>query len=406
MSILPVRKYVKVWLKRRKNPPKQDGSRRISYTLQWTQFGEDRYLSLGPHGTLAFAKEAVRQKEAELNSFERGPSLDPISWTAFESKYLSTQYPGYDKAFKERKIAAKAWGKSLASMRSERLALANFGRLIKVEWVHEITTAERERFVAKRLTEVDSPASVDTDLRVLRAIFNVAEEWKHLPEHSNPFAGRGKATVGVRRRREKERGRKEPERHYTFDQVQRILRQTDKETRKQRTFESLRLRALIYFIAYTGCRFSEAAHLEWKDIQWNDGIAWLYFKIENDLKTEGSQAPFGLPDPLIDVLKQWEKSKTCDWVFPNERRTPWKSGGATYRPIDQLKALAKRADIKEATFKRFRHTLATIGKGRFGLTAEQIRAQLRHTTAETQAHYTHDDIASLRGAAKRINFSA
>ena len=31
------------------------------------------------------------------------------------------------------------------------------------------------------------------------------------------------------------------------------------------------------------CRFGEAVHLEWKDIDWDEGVAWLYFKIENDL---------------------------------------------------------------------------------------------------------------------------
>ena len=100
------------------------------------------------------------------------------------------------------------------------------------------------------------------------------------------------------------------------------------------------LRALVYFVAYTGCRFAEAVHLEWKDVAFDKGIAFLYFKIENDLKTEGSQAPFGLPSRLIDVLREWGKDRTCSWVFPNERRKPWKAGGKQYRPFDQLRALA------------------------------------------------------------------
>jgi hypothetical protein len=63
MAELPVRKYTKVWIKRRKNRIS------MSYTLQWVEFGKDQYLSLGPHATLAYAKEAARQKEAELNRF-------------------------------------------------------------------------------------------------------------------------------------------------------------------------------------------------------------------------------------------------------------------------------------------------------------------------------------------------
>ena len=76
-------------------------------------------------------------------------------------------------------------------MRSERLTMENFTRLAKPGWCHEVTTADREAFVRNRLAEVASPASADADLRVLRAVFNVMEEWKHRPEGSNPFAGRG-----------------------------------------------------------------------------------------------------------------------------------------------------------------------------------------------------------------------
>ncbi|MEA3057982.1 MAG: hypothetical protein QOF34_797, partial [Sphingomonadales bacterium] len=46
-------------------------------------------------------------------------------------------------------------------MRSERLALDNFTRLVKPDWCHHLTTAHREAFVTARLTEVASPASVD-----------------------------------------------------------------------------------------------------------------------------------------------------------------------------------------------------------------------------------------------------
>jgi integrase len=144
-----------------------------------------------------------------------------------------------------------------------------------------------------------------------------------------------------------------------------------------------------------------------KDIDWDKGIAWLYFKGENDLKTEGSQAPFGLPERLLKVLGGWRDDPCridCTWVFPNADRGPGKTGGPGYRPFDQMKALGQRAGVANANFKRFRHALATHGKQRFGMTKEQMRAQLRHTTEETQEHYTHDDLANLRDAVKRVDF--
>ncbi len=198
--------------------------------------------------------------------------------------------------------------------------------------------------------------------------------------------------------------------HYTFEEVKAILALATKEAAEadeKTRFQKRRLRALVYFVAYTGCRFGEAAHLEWNDIDWERGIAWLFFKVENDLKTEGSQAPFGLPARLLAVLKEWHEDRCrvdCTWVFPNTERKPWKTGGPGYRPFDQLKALAERAGVKDGNFKRFRHSLSTHGKQRFGMTREQIRAQLRHTTTDTQKHYDHDDLANLRDAVKGVDF--
>lgn len=53
MPEMPVRKYVPVWLKRRKNRVRQDGSQKVSYTLPWVEFGEERFQSLGPRATLS-----------------------------------------------------------------------------------------------------------------------------------------------------------------------------------------------------------------------------------------------------------------------------------------------------------------------------------------------------------------
>ena len=66
--------------------------------------------------------------------------------------------------------------------------------------------------------------------------------------------------------------------------------------------------------------------------------------------------------------------------------------------------MGERAGVKGADFKRFRHTLSTLGKGRFGMTREQVQAQLRHTLESTQDNYTHDDLASLRDAVKSVDF--
>src|SRR6266542_3892775 len=125
---LPVRKYIKVWVKRRKNNPKQDGSQTISYTLEWVEYGRRTFLSLGKHASLAYARQTAALKEKELNSLERHEALEPVSWEDFTNKYLDTFYPGHDFPVEQRREAEKKWPKSRNTMRRERLAIDNFGR--------------------------------------------------------------------------------------------------------------------------------------------------------------------------------------------------------------------------------------------------------------------------------------
>jgi hypothetical protein len=114
------------------------------------------------------------------------------------------------------------WAKSDSSRRSEQRVLKDFGRIVEPAWCHEVTIKDREKYISKRLSEVSSPESVDADLRVLRMLFNVLESWKHIAERSSPFTGKGRATVGARRKREHEKGREKAPTYFTRPQVKAI----------------------------------------------------------------------------------------------------------------------------------------------------------------------------------------
>ena len=419
---LPLRKYVKVWVMRRKNNPRKDGkAATVSYTLQWVLFGEKSVMSLGPGSTLAYARRMAAEKEKELNDPDHAGYLEPIRWDDFRKKYLDLLYPAHDLKGAERKEAARKWSKSLATMLRERAALDGFERAVfrrkgQLEdgslrsanpWCHEIPVTCRESFINGRLAEVGSAATVDSDLGTLRYFFGLMDEWNHRPKNANPFTGKGKSSVGRRRRDvENEQADEKDTGYYTLAEVQALLRQADKEVvENPGDWNRKRLRALIYFMAYTGCRIKEALHLDWdKDVNWDAGVVWLRHKRGNRLKTAASAAPVGLPDALIRVLREWEKDRTCAWVFPNASRKPWITAGPGYKHLDQLKALAKRAGIGQATWKMFRHAFSTHGKQRFGMTKEQVQAQLRHTSTDTQKHYDHDDLANLRDAVSGVDF--
>jgi integrase len=245
------------------------------------------------------------------------------------------------------------------------------------------------------------------------------EEWGYRTKESNPFAGRKKATVGTRGKRAKDAAGEEDKKakHYTRLQIISLLKQADKEVQEQPDdWERHRLRTLLYFEAYTGARVGEVLHLEWdrevplhggrkaKEVDFEEGIAFLNWKVEHGLKTKGAEAPVGLPDILLVVLQEWRGRRTCRWVFPNTAKKPWTTGGPGYKALDQLKALAKRAGIGHATWKMFRHSMSTHGKQWFGLSREQMRIQLRHDDEETQKHYDHADLANLRATVKGIDF--
>lgn len=402
---LPVRKYIRVWVKKRKNPPRKNGRSTISLTLEWVEYGQRFFMSLGTGATMTYATAMARAKEGELNSPTQVEALKPITWADFSKQYLDHTYPGHELPPRERREKARLWEKSDSSRRSEQRVLKDFARLVEPVWCHEVTNKDRENYIGKRLAEVPSPESVDADLRVLRMLFNVLESWKHITERSNPFSGKGRATIGVRRKREREKGREKAPTYFTRAQVKAILDQADREAEAASAdWKAERLRALVYFEAYTGVRIEEALYLEWSDIDWETGTANINFKIDHDLKTEGSGNPIELPSVLIGVLRRWEGKKTCGWVFPNGRQRPWTGGPSGMKPLDQLKALARRAGVPHSNWKMFRHTLTTHAKQWFGLSAEQVKAQLRHTTTKTQEIYTHRDRENLHGCVKDISF--
>jgi hypothetical protein len=129
----------------------------------------------------------------------------------------------------------------------------DFARIVKPGWCHEVAGDARDRYLKDRLDEVPSAESVNADLRMLRLFFNVLEEWMHRHEGTNPFLGRGRASVGVRRKRAKERGRTTKDKHFTRRQIVEMLNQSDREVSdKPDDFGRRRLQALIYFAAYTG----------------------------------------------------------------------------------------------------------------------------------------------------------
>jgi hypothetical protein len=328
-------------MKRKNNPRKGGRPPTASYTLQWVLFGEKQVMSLGTGATLAYARRMAAEKEKELNSPDHQGYLDTRRWAEFRKNYLDLTYPGHDKEGRERKAASAKWPKSLSTMLRERATMDAFERAVlgkkgegataQNPWLHDLQPTCRDQFLNGRLAEAGSAATAESGLGALRYLFGVMEQWKHRPKGSNPFAGKGKSSVGERRKRtvEGDAGVEKDDGHYTLEELKKLLAQPDREVKEEPDdWNRKRLRALVYFEAYTGCRIREAIHLAWdRDVDLDKGIAKLRHKQANQLKTASSAAPVGLPDVLVAVLREWHREKTCAWVFPNASGKPWATAG-------------------------------------------------------------------------------
>lgn len=189
-----------------------------------------------------------------------------------------------------------------------------------------------------------------------------------------------------------------------------------------------RLYVLMATVAYTGLRRNEALRLRREDIDLPGRLIWVRARRGNALKTEASAAPVPIAEPLASILAEWfpclelpttrgnirgprpranpDGTMDSGWVFPNAYRTgPWVGGSHFHRPVEELTKLGKRAGVEGLTFLSLRHSWATAAEG-LGLSEEQIKRVLRHTSVRTQVHYRHADEQNLRETIRGFGFGA
>lgn len=160
------------------------------------------------------------------------------------------------------------------------------------------------------------------------------------------------------------------------------------------TWDGHRLYCFLAVLAYTGLRRNEALCLRWEDVDLERGF--VFVRPRRKLKTKKSAAPVPVPAALARVLAGWRTRCGSEWVLPGARRAgPWTGGKCGDRAGDRLKAAALEVGVSGMTPHTLRHSLATHLKGYWGLSSEQVRMVLRHTTERTQAYYVHDDLANL-----------
>jgi integrase len=194
-------------------------------------------------------------------------------------------------------------------------------------------------------------------------------------------------------------------RHYSITEIDAMLTCAVEEARFEAWHARRRL-ALVSTYAFAALRKKEALYLQWEDVAFEQGMLSIHpiKAIRHRLKTPQSAALVPMAPQLGEVLERWKLRSQSTWCFPNVSRTgPWTGGCPGFKPLCDIKLLGERSGVQGVTILGFRHSFATHAR-RWGISAEMVRAILRHTTLKTQDWYLHADLDDLADAARKVSY--
>lgn len=193
------------------------------------------------------------------------------------------------------------------------------------------------------------------------------------------------------------------DRHRSALEIRRVLDQADAEAASG-SWPTLRLRALVYLYAFTGCRRNEALGLMVADFDLPRRVLTIRTNPRRPLKTKQSGQPLALAAPLAVICAAWLPITGSVWAFPGiDRRGPWIGGGPGNRAADQLRELGRRAGVPGLSPGSFRHTFGTLAET-WGLGELELQRWLRHTNPRTQRAYRKADLDNLTTTALKIAY--
>lgn len=250
------------------------------------------------------------------------------------------------------------------------------------------------------------PAGVNSILRTARAQCYHFEDFDLLP--ASPFATRRGRRCRLFVHEPKGDPTLASARHHSIADMRTLFALADAEhaaaVGMQERFRTGRRRALLYLVAHCGLRKLEALRLRWQHVDTARGVIWVT-ETDGELKTAGSAGPVPLPNALAAVLEQWRPLSSGVFVFCQWRTDkPWTEGATKYRPTNDLAELGRRAGVNGLTLKSLRKTWATHAESAWGLSNDQARRVLRHTTEATGDYYRQADVDNLRAMAGRIDY--
>jgi integrase len=175
-------------------------------------------------------------------------------------------------------------------------------------------------------------------------------------------------------------------------------------------------RTLVFLVAVTGLRISEALGLRWSDLDYERQMihlrrVWVGNDLIDQMKTDGSAAPVPLGELLADELRCWQRetmySKPEDWIFPSTKLKGKTPISASMMTAAKIRPAAVKVGIRlrkgqRFGFHNFRHSLATFLVNR-GTDVKTIQGLLRHAKVTTTLDlYSQSIDASKLSAQKEM----
>lgn len=152
---------------------------------------------------------------------------------------------------------------------------------------------------------------------------------------------------------------------------------------------------LYYLDLATGLRRGELLGLKWGDVDLDHGVIHVRRQVsringevkEVPLKTKNSYRNISISKDAVEMLKEMEEHKTCEYVFPSPNGGPISPDSV----LNMLHRVLDRAGLPSIRFNDLRHTFATLALQN-GVDIKTVSGMLGHFSAgftlDTYAHVT------------------
>ncbi len=313
-------------------------------------------------GSKSRAEKHARKKEGELAAGLYKSECHK-KWTGFVEEY-------------ERRILN---GLEVGSKESALVALTHFARISGLGWVQTIKTQRIDDYVAERRKEQGlrkgdtvSPATINKELRHLKAALRVAHEWGYLP-----------ILPKVRMVREP----KKLARFVTPEHFAAMYKACDvaKRPKADNYTPSDWWRALITFCYMTGWRISEPLAVRWDDVALD--AAYAITRADDNKGDRDERVP--LHPVVVEHLRKIMDFGSLVFFWPHHKRTLYVDFAAIQDAAGiYLPCTAKHEHVDTCHrygFHDLRRAFATVNAPR--LTADALQSLMRHKSYQTTQRY-------------------